>query len=255
MSTGTAISGTPTASIRSATTKLPSPTSKPPVSERQPRKRVCQFPAGPGRQRRRADPQDPQYRKMSWSLFIQDDWKITAKLTLNYGLRWTCRARPTKSISALRSFPPHAEPAVGGLLEPPYMRQRYGTLQLQLCGPRILCVGRASACLSTNAEDVLAPVGSHVRPLVLSYLSNTSILGEVPSAITPSPLCLRDWHAGCHFRGGLPYTQAQLYPTTLSAGIVPSRPTDSPLTGGSNGARPRASTSGTSDSRELTKDW
>ncbi|MCU1325480.1 MAG: hypothetical protein JWN34_850, partial [Bryobacterales bacterium] len=31
---------------------------------------------------------DPQYRKSSWGFFAQDTWKITRKLTLDYGLRW-----------------------------------------------------------------------------------------------------------------------------------------------------------------------
>ncbi len=30
----------------------------------------------------------PQYRRKSWALFAQDTWKITRKLTLDYGLRW-----------------------------------------------------------------------------------------------------------------------------------------------------------------------
>ena len=32
--------------------------------------------------------QDPQLRRQAWGLFIQDTWKVTPKLTLDYGLRW-----------------------------------------------------------------------------------------------------------------------------------------------------------------------
>jgi hypothetical protein len=32
--------------------------------------------------------QDPQLRKTAWGMYIQDTWKITRKLTLDYGLRW-----------------------------------------------------------------------------------------------------------------------------------------------------------------------
>ena len=31
---------------------------------------------------------DPQYRKSSWGFFVQDTWKITRKLTLDYGIRY-----------------------------------------------------------------------------------------------------------------------------------------------------------------------
>jgi len=31
---------------------------------------------------------DPQWRKQAWSFYGQDNWKVTPKLTMNYGLRW-----------------------------------------------------------------------------------------------------------------------------------------------------------------------
>jgi len=33
-------------------------------------------------------PRDTQMRKLNWSLYAQDNWKITRKLSLDYGLRW-----------------------------------------------------------------------------------------------------------------------------------------------------------------------
>jgi outer membrane receptor protein involved in Fe transport len=35
-----------------------------------------------------SNPPDPQGRKPSLALFAQDNWKVTRKLTLDYGLRW-----------------------------------------------------------------------------------------------------------------------------------------------------------------------
>jgi hypothetical protein len=33
-------------------------------------------------------PRETQMRRLSWSLYLQDNWKITRKLTLDWGLRW-----------------------------------------------------------------------------------------------------------------------------------------------------------------------
>jgi hypothetical protein len=35
-----------------------------------------------------ASPKTLQWRKKAWGLYIQDTWKVTRKLTLDYGLRW-----------------------------------------------------------------------------------------------------------------------------------------------------------------------
>jgi hypothetical protein len=39
----------------------------------------------------------PQYRRTSWALFAQDTWKVTRKLTLDYGLRWDLQ-QPLREI-------------------------------------------------------------------------------------------------------------------------------------------------------------
>ena len=74
---------------------------------RQPRKRVCEFPAGVGRQRPPyRPPQDPQFRKTSWSLFAQDTWKATRKLTFTYGVRWDRQGAADEIHQRLAEFSP-----------------------------------------------------------------------------------------------------------------------------------------------------
>jgi hypothetical protein len=62
-------------------------------------------------------PQDPQFRKTSWSLFLQDGWKITRRLTLDYGIRWDYQGQGHEIHNRLAEFSPStANPSAGGLL-------------------------------------------------------------------------------------------------------------------------------------------
>ncbi len=62
------------------------------------------------------NPSDTQARKASWSFFIQDNWKITHKLTLDYGLRWDYQAYPHELYDRSSEFSPTTpNPAAGGL--------------------------------------------------------------------------------------------------------------------------------------------
>ena len=44
--------------------------------------------------------QDPDYRKNSMALYLQDTWKITRKLTLDYGIRWDYQQAPEEVFPA-----------------------------------------------------------------------------------------------------------------------------------------------------------
>src|SRR5437867_12538548 len=62
-------------------------------------------------------PGDPQYRKTSWSLFLQDTWKVTRKLTLDYGVRWDFQGPAREIYNRTAQFSPKVpNPAAGGLL-------------------------------------------------------------------------------------------------------------------------------------------
>jgi hypothetical protein len=172
-------------------------------------------------------PQDPQYRKMSWSLFIQDDWKVTRKLTLSYGLRWDYQGAADEIHQRFAEFSPTTpNPSAGGLL---------GATIYEGNGP-----GRCDCSFTHTYPYAIGPrlgVAYQITPKTVfrggwgftygttvnfNYISNTPIIGGAsigyndvsfvaPSFGTPAAT----------FAQGLPYTQAQLYPTTLSGGIVP----------------------------------
>jgi len=64
-----------------------------------------------------SNPQDPQFRRKSWGFFAQDTWKLTRKLTLDYGLRWDWQPAPWELRDRISMFSPEVKnPSAGGLL-------------------------------------------------------------------------------------------------------------------------------------------
>jgi hypothetical protein len=57
------------------------------------------------------------YRRTSWALYLQDSWKLTKKLTLDYGLRWDLQQPIQELHDRIASFSPTTvNPNAGGLL-------------------------------------------------------------------------------------------------------------------------------------------
>jgi len=172
--------------------------------------------------------QDPQYRKTSWSLFVQDQWKATRKLTVTYGLRWDLQ-NPFREIHDRFSvFSPNiANPSAGGLLGAtewagygagrcncwfidtyPYAIQPRLGIAYQIDSKTVFRAAWGISFGNTqNAsyfEAAVPIVGG--GPMGFNNLSFTSPGFGLPAAT---------------FAQGLPYTQAQMYPTSLNPGIFP----------------------------------
>jgi len=63
-----------------------------------------------------SNPQDPQYRKAAWALFAQDTWKVSRRLTLDYGVRYDFQPAPHELRHRTSMFAPTVpNPAAGGL--------------------------------------------------------------------------------------------------------------------------------------------
>jgi hypothetical protein len=63
-----------------------------------------------------SNPSDPQFRRKSWGFFVQDTWKATRKLTLDYGLRYDWQPAPWELHDRISMFSPTViNPSAGGL--------------------------------------------------------------------------------------------------------------------------------------------
>lgn len=57
----------------------------------------------------------PAYRTNFGALFVQDDWKVSPKLTLNLGLRWEYEAPTTDAADAVSNFDPVVTSSLDGM--------------------------------------------------------------------------------------------------------------------------------------------
>jgi hypothetical protein len=60
--------------------------------------------------------EEPEWRRPSWALYLQDNWKITPKLTLDYGLRWDFQSEGHEINYRNDEFGPYTlNPSAGNL--------------------------------------------------------------------------------------------------------------------------------------------
>ncbi|MEI9977292.1 MAG: TonB-dependent receptor, partial [Ignavibacteriota bacterium] len=188
-------------------------------------------------------PQDPQWRKKAFSTYIQDTWKVTRRITLDYGVRYDHPSQGHEIWWRDSEFSPAvANPAVGGLL---------GGMAYEGYGP-----GRCNCTFVHNYQYGIGPrigVAYQIDPKMVFrggigvtygalpeyyYMTNGALLGLGANQLNFTNPAYGGGAAT--LSGGLHYNESDLYVASLDPGIRPSAgKLDAPGAGfDRNGGRP-----------------
>ncbi|MGH9719306.1 MAG: carboxypeptidase regulatory-like domain-containing protein [Bryobacteraceae bacterium] len=206
------------------------------------------------------NPQDPQYRKTAWAFFVQDTWKVTRKLTLDYGVRYDLEPPPHELRYRTSMFAPDVRnPAAGGLLGGTlYEGDGPGRCNCRFTGTYRLAFGpRIGVAYQLDTKTVLrAGWGiTYGASPNFNYIGGGNSLGMGFNSIGFSSPSFGD--PALVLRNGLNYNLADLYVATYDPGIRPSPgQLNAPpaLVDRNSGRPPRVNQWSIGLQRELTKD-
>ena len=166
--------------------------------------------------------QDPDYRKTSMALYLQDTWKVTRKLTLDYGIRWDRQTAPEEVFLRSSMFAPSIPNPTAGNLMGATIYEGYGagrcnckftTTYPYALGPRI-----GIAYQFANKMVVRAGWG-------ISYGGTPDGAGPTPVGVGWNPLTFTSTsfaEPAAIFGQGLPYSVSDIFAINRNPGIRPS---------------------------------
>jgi hypothetical protein len=171
-----------------------------------------------------SSPQQPQFRKSSYSLFAQDTWKITRKVTLDYGLRWDYQQPPRATNNRVAEFSPTTpNPSAGGLPGATiYEGSGAGRCNCQFVNSYFYAIGPRLGVAYQIAPKWVLRGGCGITYSTTdnyNYITNTPIIGmgwnnlvfTSPSYGTPA----------LYLKNGLSYNPASLTANATDPGIRP----------------------------------
>ena len=200
---------------------------------------------------------DPQYRKEAWSLFIQDSWKLTRRLTLDYGLRWDYLTAMHELWDRVTAFDPNVpNPSAGNLLGgTAYEGWGAGRCNCRFANPYPYALGpRIGAAFQVNSKTALrAGFGvTYSRTADYNYMGPFSGVGY--NTLNFSTASFGD--PALTFAGGLQYKLSDLYSNSFDPGLRPRAgqvEAPSSYTDPNGGRPPRAMQWSLTLQREVTK--
>jgi hypothetical protein len=170
-----------------------------------------------------ANPQDPHYRKSSTGIFAQDTWKVTRKLTLDYGLRWDYQTAMREVWDRFSMFDPmRANPTAGGLLGgTSYEGNGAGRCNCRFAANYPYAFGpRVGVAYQINTKTVFrGGVGvTYGQTSNFNYIGTTVGTGYNTLNINSPSFGM----PALNLRDGLQYDRGLLFAATFDPGIRPS---------------------------------
>ncbi len=169
--------------------------------------------------------QDPQWRKKTWGLFLQDTWKVSRRFTLDYGLRWDLQSQGQEIHDRSSMFGPTVpNPAAGGL---PggivYEGYGNGRCNCRFTSPYPYAIGpRLGAAWQIDDKTVLrSGFGvTYTNLPTYGYFTNSAILGVgFDQRVWDNP---GFGEPAATLRDGLQYNVGDLYVASLNPGLRPN---------------------------------
>jgi hypothetical protein len=166
--------------------------------------------------------QDPDYRKTSMAIYLQDTWKITRKLTLDYGIRWDRQTAPEEAFYRSSMFAPSLpNPTAGNLMGATiYEGWGAGKCDCRFTTTYPYAVGPRLGIAYQFASKMVVRAGWGI-----SYGNTPDGAGPTPVGVGWNPLSFSSTSFGqpaVIFGAGLPYTTNDIFSVNMIPGIRPA---------------------------------
>jgi hypothetical protein len=165
--------------------------------------------------------QDPDYRKTSMALYLQDTWKVTRKLTLDYGIRWDYQTAPEELYNRASMFGPTipnptAGNRLGGTI---YEGSGAGKCDCQFTTTYPYAIGPRLGIAYQFASKMVLRAGWGISYGPTPDGAGTGAVGEGWNTISFASTSFGE--PAAIFGQALPYTTAQIFATDYDPGIRP----------------------------------
>lgn len=174
--------------------------------------------------------QDPQLRKHAWGLYVQDTWKVTRKLTLDYGLRWDWQQYGHEIHNRWVEFGPNTPNPTVNNIPGALVYEGYGSGRCNCSFTKSYpyAIGpRFSGAYQLNAKTVIrGGAGITYSPIQsFYYITNAAILGVGFNQLTFNNPGGAFGVPAATLSGGLHYDPSLLTTASLNPGLFPASPT------------------------------